>query len=104
MGDLSSGCGCGCGGNNHMENGFDCCSIIWILLLLSIFCGGSGCGGNFLGGCGCNDGCEGNGSCMWLILILLFCCGGNGFGFGNNCGCGCDRNWNNNRCGDSCGC
>ena len=47
MGNLSSGCGCG---NNRMSNGNDCCcSIIWIILLLSI-CGN---GGGFLGGSGC---------------------------------------------------
>ena len=106
MGNLSSGCGCG---NNRMSNCNDCCSIIWIILLLSI-CGN---GGGFFGGngCGCNDGC-GDNSCIWIILLLLFCGGGIGIGFGgNNCGCnnncGCSTPWNNgcgNNCGDSCGC
>lgn len=99
MGNLSSGCGCG---NGRSSCGSDCCSIIWIILLLSIFCGnGTGLfGGN---GCGCNDGC-GDNSCIWIILLLLFC--GNGLGLTNNNGCGCGS-WNTgcgNGCGDGCGC
>lgn len=101
MGDLSSGCGCG--GRDRMGGDFDCCSIIWILFLLSIFCGRNGNG--FLGGCG-DDCCGDNNSCMWLILLLIFC-GGSGFGLGNRCGC-CDRDrdrgWKDTRCGDGCGC
>lgn len=104
MGNLSSGCGCG---NGRMTNSNDCCSIIWIILLLSI-CGGNGCGGGFFGGNGCggNDDCGSN-SCIWLILLLLFCGNGNGIGFcGNGCGnnnCGCATTWTNG-CGDNCGC
>lgn len=95
MGDLSSGCGCG-RDRDRMGNNFDCCSIIWILFLLSIFCGGSGFGGGFFGRD--NDCCGDNNCCMWLILILIFC-GGNGFGF-NNWG----SNWRDNNCGGGCGC
>ena len=78
--NCGNGCGCGTtfGGNN------DCCSIIWIILLLSCFCGNNGSvfGGNG-DGCGC-----GNNSCIWIILLLLFC-GNNGSVFGGN-GCGCN--------------
>ena len=83
MSDLAAtncGNGCGCGTN---LGGNDCCSIIWIILLLSCFCGGNN--GSFLGGNGDGCGC-GNNSCLWIILLLLFCGGGSGFG-GNNCGC-----------------
>lgn len=77
MSDLAAtncGNGCGCGSSN------DCCSIIWIILLLSCFCGN---GNSIFGG---GDGC-GNNSCLWIILLLLFCGNGNsGFG-GNGCGC-----------------
>ncbi|MBO5158314.1 MAG: chorion class high-cysteine HCB protein 13 [Lachnospiraceae bacterium] len=99
MGNLSSGCGCG---HERMSCGNDCCSIIWIILLLSIFCGGNNGFGFFGGnGCGCDNDCCGNNSCIWLILLLLFC--GNGFGFNSGCGCGCGNTWNNS-CGDNCGC
>ena len=70
MSDISAtNCGCGCdqevtrnfgcfgGGNN-------CCSIIWILLLLNCFCGDNWNGG----GCGCGSGNDN--SCMWIF----FCC------------------------------
>lgn len=82
MSDLSAtNCGCGCdsgcgnnctGGNSLFGNGNCGCSIIWIILLLSI------CGGNSWGQSGC--GCEGNNNCLLLILLLLFC---------NNDFCGC---------------
>lgn len=77
MSDLTAtNCGCGCDDRNNNRGGFfgnDCaCSIISLLVLLSIFCGNNG----FRGGEGCGD----NNSCL-LILLLLFCCGGdNGFG------------------------
>lgn len=78
--NCGNGCGTTYGGNN------DCCSIIWIILLLSCFCGGNG---SFFGhdndGCGC-----GNNSCIWIILLLLFCGGNNGSIFGGN-GCGCNN-------------
>ena len=69
MSDLAAtNCGCNDGGSN-------CCSIIWIIILLSL-CGNNGSGFNFgNNGCG-NDGC----GCLWIILLLLFCnggCGGN---------------------------
>ncbi len=93
MGDLRNGCGCdnGCG-NNGIFGGGNCCSWIWIILLLSCFCGngngifgGNGCGNSCGNGCGC-----GGDSCWWIILLLLFCGGGCGNGCGNNnCGCGC---------------
>ncbi len=74
MSDISAtNCGCGCdndcGGarNTSLFGGNSCCSIIWILLLLSC-CGGDGYG--FGNGCG-------NDSCIWIILLLL-CCGGCG--------------------------
>ena len=73
MSDLAAtNCGCNDGGNN-------CCSIIWIIILLSLCgCGNNGSGFNFgNNGCG-NDGC----GCIWIILLLLFCgggCNGNGF-------------------------
>ena len=83
MSDISAtNCGCGCdqevtrnfgcfgGGNN-------CCSIIWILLLLNCFCSDNWNGG----GCGCGSGNDN--SCMWIILLLLFC----GGGCGGGCGC-----------------
>ena len=82
MSDLAAtNCGNGCGRNN------DCCSIIWIILLLSCFCGnGNGTGFGF--GNNCGDGC-GNNSCLWIILLLLFCGNGNSV-FGGNNGCGCN--------------
>ena len=51
--------------------------------------------------------CNNNGICgclhnnwWWIvILILLFCNCGGGSTFG-----GCGNNWNNDRCGDNCGC
>lgn len=74
MSDLSA-TQCGC--NNTREGNNGCCSLIWLIILLSI-CGnnndGCGCGGsgfglfnNNDGGCGCN-------SIIWL-LVLLSCCG-----------------------------
>lgn len=78
----SCGCGCdnscgnscsnGCGSNFlGLGNGNDCCSLIWILILLSLFCG---------------NGSKSNNSCIWIILLLFFC-GGNGCGCDNGCGC-----------------
>lgn len=69
----ATNCGCGCdsgrGGNN-------CCSIIWIILLLSCFCGGDGMSFFSNGSGSCGDGCGfGDNNCLW-ILLLLFCCGG----------------------------
>lgn len=76
MSDLAAtNCGNGCGN--------DCCSIIWIIILLSLFCGN----GSMMGrdrDCDC-----GNNSCIWIILLLLFCGGSNGSVFGGN-GCGCN--------------
>ena len=37
-------------------------------------------------GCGGEDRCGNNNSCLWIIL-LLFCCGGFGNGHDNGCGC-----------------
>ena len=75
MSDLAAtNCGCNDGGNN-------CCSIIWIIILLSLCggCGNNGSGFNFgNNGCGGNDGC----GCLWIILLLLFCGGGCGGGNG----------------------
>lgn len=64
-----NGCNSGCGsGTNSLFNTGSCgCSIIWIILLLNIFCG-NGCGQS---SCGCND----NNNCL-LILLLLLCCNG----------------------------
>ena len=49
MSDLAAtNCGCGCDDNcgggmaRNLNFGGDCCSIVWILLLLSC-CGGCGC-------------------------------------------------------------
>ncbi len=77
MSDLTAtNCGCGCEERNNNRCGFfggnDCaCSIIYLLIILSIFCGN----GRWNGG-----DCDNNNSCL-LILLLLFCCGGdNGFG------------------------
>ena len=74
MSDLAAtncGCGCdtgcdgGCGGNNGLfSTGNGCCSMIWILLLLS--CCWSG---------GFGFGRGGNDNCLWIILLLC-CCGG----------------------------
>ncbi|MCM1282197.1 MAG: hypothetical protein NC180_11235 [Muribaculaceae bacterium] len=65
MSDLAA-TNCGC---NTSDNG--CCNIIWIILLLSCFCGN---GGSVFGG----NGCGGNDSC-WIIILLLLCgCNGNG--------------------------
>lgn len=53
-----------------------CCTLIWLLFLLSI----CGCGDNHMMGCGDNN-------CMDLIflLLLLSCCGcGNNNPCGNN--------------------
>lgn len=68
MGDLTS-THCGC---QHEHN--NCCSIIWIILILSCVCGN---GSSLFGGSGCDDDC-GNNFC-WIIILLLFC--------GNNHGC-----------------
>ncbi len=65
-----NGCnsGCGSGTNSLFGNGSCGCSIIWIILLLNVFCG-NGCGQS---SCGCgND----NNNCL-LILLLLLCCNG----------------------------
>lgn len=81
MSDLAAtGCGnndCGCGNNMGLFGGGDCCSLIWIILLISCF-GGNGCGNNLFS----NNGS----SCDLLILILLISCF-SGNGFNNNCGC-----------------
>lgn len=84
MSDLAAtGCGnndCGCSNNRSgfLCGGNDCCSLIWIILLLSCF-------GNNGGGCGCGSGSFTNGSsCDWLIIILLLSCF-----CGNDGGCGC---------------
>ena len=83
MSDLTAtncGCGCdngcdnGCGSNRPLFGGNDCCSIVWILILLSI-CGNSGCGN--WGSNGCID--NGGNNCWLIILLLLFCGGDNGF-------------------------
>ena len=87
MSDLAAtNCGnvCGCA-TPYSGGGNDCCSIIWIILLLSCFCGSGN--GSFFGRD--NDGC-GNNSCIWIILLLLFCGGNNGSFFGGN-GCGCNN-------------
>lgn len=76
MSDLTaSQCGCGHDDNNG------CSSLIWLIILLSIFGNGCGCGcggGSSLfggrdsdNGCGCES--------LIIILLLLSCCGG--------CGC-----------------
>ena len=84
--NCGNGCGCGCATTFNGGGCNDACSIIWIILLLSCFCGGNG---SFFGrdndGCGC-----GNNSCIWIILLLLFCGGNNGSFFGGN-GCGCNN-------------
>ncbi|MCH5255565.1 MAG: chorion class high-cysteine HCB protein 13 [Lachnospiraceae bacterium] len=74
MSDLSA-TQCGC--NNSREGSNGCCSLIWLIILLSI-CGNNndGCGSgiglfNNDSGCGCS-------SLIWL-LILFSCCGGNNF-------------------------
>lgn len=83
MSDLAAtGCGnndCGCG--NSRSGGLLCnmdsCSLLWIIVLLSVLNNNS---------CGCDSGILGRngGGCDWLILILLFSCF-----CGNNDGCGC---------------
>ncbi|MBQ8279350.1 MAG: chorion class high-cysteine HCB protein 13 [Roseburia sp.] len=80
MSDLAAtNCGNGCERNN------DCCSIIWIIILLSLFCGNGSVFSRDNDGCGC-----GNNSCIWIIILLLFFCNGNSSSlFGNN-GCGCN--------------
>ena len=76
MSDLTAtNCGCGCDnscdngcGNGRSIFGGDCgCSILWILILLSIF-------GNGFGGCGCDNGCDNNNNCCWIIILLLLFC------------------------------
>jgi hypothetical protein len=61
-------------------------SLIWIIVLIWLFCGcnGNSVLGNLFGGCNGN-----NDSCTWIIiLILLFCCCGNTLGLNdNNCNC-----------------
>ncbi len=80
-------------GNSNCDNGCGC-SLLWIILLLSVL------------GCGCdngtslfNNGDNGCGCDIITLLILLAllgnCCGNND----NNCGC---NSCNNNSCG--CGC
>ncbi len=68
MSDLAAtncGGGCSCGNNCG-------CSIIWIIILLSCFCGNGN--SSLFGGNDCDD----NNGCMWIILLLLFCgCGNN---------------------------
>lgn len=81
MSDITAtNCGCGCddrcdnnrSGLFNMNGDNDCCSIIWIIILLSI----CGCGNNgIFGRSGNNDN-----SCIWIILLLFFCGG---------MGCGC---------------
>ncbi|MDD6637342.1 MAG: chorion class high-cysteine HCB protein 13 [Lachnospiraceae bacterium] len=74
MSDLAA-TNCGC---NTCDNGCNSCNIIWIILLLSCFCGN---GSSF----SMNGGNCGNDNCCWIIiLLLLFCNNGNG----NGCGCG----------------
>ena len=63
-------CGCGCGNSGLFGGNGECCSLIWILLLLSC------CGGN--DGCGSGFG-FGQDNCCWILLLLL-CCGGFGNG------------------------
>ena len=80
MSDLAAtGCmnnDCGCSGNRSgLFGNNDCCSWIWIILLLSCFGGNNSCGSSFL-----NSGS----SCDWLIIILLLSCFN---GNGNGCGC-----------------
>lgn len=82
MSDITAtNCGCGCddrcndrGGLFNFGNNGDCCSIIWIIILLSI----CGCGNNGLFGGGRSGSCDN--SCIWIILLLFFCGG---------MGCGC---------------
>lgn len=82
MSDLAAtNCGNGCG--SVFNGGNDCCSIIWIIILLSLFCGNGSVFSRDNDNCGC-----GNNSCIWIILLLLFC-GNNGSVFGGN-GCGCN--------------
>lgn len=80
MSDLTAtNCGCGCDnncdngcGNGRSIFGGDCgCTILWLLILASLF------NNNGFGGC---DG--DNNSCCWIILLLLFCGNGNGFNLG----------------------
>lgn len=78
MSDLTAtNCGCGCDNDDRRGNGRslfggDCCSIVWALILLSLFCGnGSGFGFGRNG--------DDNGCCM-ILLLLLFC-----GGFDNGC-------------------
>lgn len=85
MSDITAtNCGCDCDNRCDCEGrscGFfrrndDCCSLIWLIILLS-FCG---CGNGFFRS---GNDCDNN-SCIWIILILFFC-----GGFGNGFGCGC---------------
>ncbi len=69
MSDLTAtNCGCGCN-----DGGNSCCSIIWILVLLSLLNNGDN-------GCGCNGALGANafGDNGCLLLLLLLCCCGNG--------------------------
>ncbi len=80
MSDLTAtNCGCGCenggspAGTSIFGGGSDCgCSILWILLLLSLCNNGTSFANS--------NGCDGGSSCWLIILLLLFCNGG--------CGCG----------------
>lgn len=81
--DRSCGCGCGCENNNDngcgIMGGFgsnNCCSILWIIILLCM------CGN---GNRGCSNWGGGDNCCWIIIVLLLLCCGNNG----NDCGCGC---------------
>ncbi len=83
MSDLTAtNCGCSndcsCSRNNNIF-GCDSCSIIWIILLLSCFCGS----GNGSCGTGLFSGNDGNGGCCWIIWILLL----SSFCGNNSCGC-----------------
>lgn len=74
MSDLSA-TNCGCG-NTRESSGNGCCSLIWIIILLSLFNNNDGCGcGNGLSLFNNGDGC-GCSSIIWL-LILISCCGSN---------------------------
>ena len=83
MSDLAAtGCmnnDCGCSRNRSGFFDGDCCSWIWIILLISCFGNNNGCGCGF----GSNSISSGS-SCDWLIIILLLSCFS-----GNDNGCGC---------------
>lgn len=77
MSDLAAtGCGnndCGCGNTFGLFNGDNCCSIIWLIIIISLL-NNNGCGCNF----GMNNGC----GCDWIIILILLSCFCNN---GNNC-------------------